>query len=69
VSNQHSPWHCKRTILRVDSTRIREDSTRMRAGSIRMRVQNLYHLTESSLERKGHLTEKLSIERRHGLQI
>jgi hypothetical protein len=55
--------------MRVDSTRIREDSSCMRAGSIRMRVQNLYHLTESSLERKGHLTEKLSIERRHGLQI
>jgi hypothetical protein len=39
LPNQHSAWHCNRTILRVGSTRICEDSTRISAGSTRMRVQ------------------------------
>jgi hypothetical protein len=38
LSNQHTAWHCNRTILRVDLTRIREDSKCMRAGSTRIRA-------------------------------
>jgi hypothetical protein len=38
VSNQQSAWHCNRTTLRVDLTRIRADSAYMRAGSTRIRA-------------------------------
>jgi hypothetical protein len=52
VSNQHTAWHCNRTVPRVDLTLIRKNSplvvtlgvylSRMRVESTRRRAHSLY---------------------------